>query len=64
MKLRLLVGEGIDLALILHGPPPPPTPQGMSDRELRRHLAKSDRESERAAKKAARMELLLQEEPG
>ena len=38
--------------------------QKVKDKKLRRHLQKSDSRSKHAAKKAARMELLLHEEPG
>ena len=38
--------------------------QKVKDKKLRHHLQKSDSRSEHAAKKAARMELLLPEEPG
>lgn len=38
--------------------------QGVQDKKLRHMLKSSDAQAQRAARKAARSELLLQEEPG
>ena len=40
------------------------TPQSVKDKKLKRYLKSSDSAAEHAARKAARCELLLQEEPG